>query len=136
MIKFKGRIGVTILIFLFILNFFIFKGIGDEEKSSIIAIVFIMSAIDILFLYLTFKNYTTISEEELITVQLGFFKTSIPCDNIKSIKKTYNPLASMSMSFRRLDIVYKGGQVLMSVKDESAFTNELVRRNPRIQVHL
>ena len=134
MMKFKGRIGVTILMFLFILNFFIFKGIGDEEKSSIIMIVLLMSAIDIFFLYLTFKNYTMISEDGLITVYLGFFKTSIPCKNIKSIKKTYNPLASMS--FRRLDIVYMGGQVLMSVKDESAFVHELVKRNPRIQVHL
>ena len=134
--KFQGRIGVTLLIFLFILNLFAFWNIHEEGKTDIIIMVFIFLTIDALFLYLTLKNYTIISNEGLITICLGVFKTKIPCNEIISIKKTHNPLASMSMSFRRLDIVYKSGQVLMSVKDESAFISELVRRNPRIQVHL
>jgi Protein of unknown function (DUF1200). len=67
---------------------------------------------------------------------MGTFKAVIPCADIISIKRTHNPLASMSMSFKRFDVKYRGGQILMSVKDEPAFFAELVKRNPNIRILL
>ena len=132
--KFQGRVGIAVLGLIFIINLFAFYEIRNEEKSTAILLILIFLVMDAFFLNLTFKNHTTISDEDLITVHMGVFKSCIPCSEIISIKRTRSPLASMSMSFKRLDIKYKRGQVLMSVKDELTFLNELVKRNPRIQI--
>lgn len=59
----------------------------------------------------------------------------IQCTDIKSIKKTRNPLSSMSLSLKRLDIDYVGGRILISVKEEERFIGVLKKINPRIIIN-
>jgi hypothetical protein len=47
--KFRGRIGVTILILVLIMNLFAFLGISGEEKSTVIFLIFIFLPMDIFF---------------------------------------------------------------------------------------
>lgn len=76
--------------------------------------------------------------EETLHVHGSFLvKLHIPVREIRSIRRSYNPLASPAGSLKRLAVRYGGsGMTLISPKDEADFISTLKALNPRIEVEL
>jgi hypothetical protein len=72
-----------------------------------------------------------------LKVQCGPFKSIIPIKDIKSIKKTNNPLSSAALSLDRLDIRYgRSGMILISPKDRDGFIETVTRENGNIEIKI
>jgi hypothetical protein len=100
---------------------------NTEEKivSSLLSIL-----LPIFILWIWFTTYYVIDEKHLI-VRFGPFKKTVPLHSIKSVKKIMNPLSSLALSLKRLEIVY--GQyhsVLISPKNRDEFIEVLSKRCP------
>ena len=77
-------------------------------------------------------SYRIINNELIIRNSI-FGSTRIPISDIKSIKKTKNPISSPVPSiFERIEIIYKNGSIIISPKDFDLFKNELLKINPNI----
>lgn len=64
-------------------------------------------------------------------------KLRIPIREIRSIRRSYNPLASPAGSLRRLAVRYgENGMTLISPRDEAGFIQNLRALNPQIEVEL
>lgn len=75
---------------------------------------------------MTFVNYIELQENRMQIV-LGISKLYINYSDIKLIKETKNPLASMALSLDRIAITYRGGEVFVSVKEKKIFMEELYK---------
>lgn len=99
-------------------------------------IILVMLLTLLFFAWIWFGTYYVITEEILI-VRTGPFKWSIKIKEIRTIKKTRNPLSSAALSLDRIEIKYsKYGYTLISPIEVEAFTKELKKINPNIQVEL
>ncbi|MCT3834405.1 PH domain-containing protein [Elizabethkingia anophelis] len=77
-------------------------------------------------------SYRIINNELIIRNSI-FGSTRIPISDIKSIKKTKNPISSPAPSILgRIEIIYKNGSIIISPKDFDLFKNELLKINPNI----
>ena len=77
-------------------------------------------------------SYRIIGNELIIRNSI-LGSTRIPISDIKSIKKTKNPISSPAPSiFGRIEIIYKNGSIIISPKDFDLFKNELLKINPNI----
>ncbi|MCT4191518.1 PH domain-containing protein [Elizabethkingia anophelis] len=77
-------------------------------------------------------SYRIIGNELIIRNSI-FGSTRIPISDIKSIKKTKNPISSPAPSILgRIEIIYKNGSIIISPKDFDLFKNELLKINPNI----
>ncbi|MDV4101928.1 hypothetical protein CMT19_12830 [Elizabethkingia anophelis] len=77
-------------------------------------------------------SYRIINNELIIRNSI-FGSSRIPISDIKSIKKTKNPISSPAPSiFGRIEIIYKNGSIIISPKDFDLFKNELLKINPNI----
>ena len=68
--------------------------------------------------------YTTqyVVEDEVLRIQSGPFKWTIPIASINQVVETSNPLSSPALSLRRLKIVYDNNKsVMVSPKDRDEF---------------
>ena len=68
--------------------------------------------------------YTTqyLVEDEVLKIQSGPFKWTIPITSISQVVETSNPLSSPALSLRRLKIVYDNNKsVMVSPKDRDEF---------------
>lgn len=79
------------------------------------------------------RNYVFLNSDTL-TVYLGFLKLKITVADIISVKKTHNPLSSMGLSLDRIEIIWRKGCVLISVRDKDTFLKNLCSVNPQIKV--
>ena len=68
--------------------------------------------------------YTThyVVKDEVVRIQSGPFKWTIPIASINQVVETSNPLSSPALSLRRLKIVYDNNKsVMVSPKDRDEF---------------
>ena len=68
--------------------------------------------------------YTThyVVKDEVLQIQSGPFKWTIPIASINQVVETSNPLSSPALSLRRLKIVYDNNKsVMVSPKDRDEF---------------
>ena len=68
--------------------------------------------------------YTThyVVKDEVVRIQSGPFKWTIPIASINQVVETSNPLSSPALSLRRLKIVYNNNKsVMVSPKDRDEF---------------
>ena len=87
-----------------------------------------------LILWIYFTTYYVI-EDSSLRVRSAFINKLIPIYDIRSIKKTFNPLSSPALSMDRLEIRYgTNHMVLISPENRDVFLDELKRRNPAIQM--
>ncbi|HHX63417.1 MAG TPA: PH domain-containing protein [Chloroflexi bacterium] len=97
----------------------------------VIGITFLMTA---LWAWMWFGTAYTIAGDELI-VRCGPFRRVVELNEIVSVRKTHNPLASFALSLDRLEIRYgEQGLVLISPRDEVGFIDRLRGANPVIRV--
>ncbi|WP_041720467.1 PH domain-containing protein [Alkaliphilus metalliredigens] len=71
----------------------------------------------------------------ILKIKCGPFKWYIPIKDIKSIKKTRNPLSSPALSIERLQIRYGySSMILISPKDRDRFIELITKENGNIIV--
>lgn len=135
--KFKGKIGWWWWFVLASLTFSTFDIFQDFEGFNFFTLILrgLILLVYIGFWYMVFKNYALV-EKDVLTIYLGPFKTTIPILEILSIRKTYNPLSSMAISFDRLEIRARKTSVMIALKDEQGFADAICMQNPTVEVKL
>jgi hypothetical protein len=104
----------------------------DKDLSSIWTGI----PITLLLIWIWFTTYYVIQENSLI-VRSAFIHKIIPIHDIKSIRKTFNPLSSPALSLNRLEIQYGTyNRVLISPENREQFLEELVKLNPSIRIDI
>lgn len=89
-----------------------------------------------LLLWIWFTTYYVIERNSLV-VRSAFIHKIIPVYEIKSIRRTFNPLSSPALSLDRLEIQYGNGKmVLISPENREKFLEELKKLNPSINIVL
>ncbi|MFP7487245.1 PH domain-containing protein [Priestia filamentosa] len=104
--------------------------VGEEYE-----VLFLTVPFAILMIWIWFSTGYTVKSEHLI-LRNGPLKKDIPIKNIKSITRTFNPMASYALSINRLKIEYGTGFgfVLVSPINKQEFVTALKEINPRIQI--
>ena len=87
-----------------------------------------------LILWIWFTTYYVIEKNSLV-VRSAFIHKIIPVYEIKSIRRTFNPLSSPALSLDRLEIQYGNGKmVLISPDNREKFLEELEKLNHSIVI--
>ena len=75
--------------------------------------------------------------DDLLLIRCGPFKEKIKIEDIKSIKKTRNPISSAALSLDRMEIRYGDyGMTIISPKHEEEFINLLLIQNNTINIKI
>ncbi|SKC82116.1 PH domain-containing protein [Maledivibacter halophilus] len=73
----------------------------------------------------------------IIIVKYGPFRKSIVIKDIKTIKKTNNPISSPALSIDRIEIRYGySGIVLISPRDMEGFIKLILKENGNIEINI
>ena len=68
-------------------------------------------------------------EDEILKIQSGPFKWTIPITSISQVVETSNPVSSPALSLRRLEITYGESKIIMvSPKDRDGFLEAIGQR--------
>ena len=132
--KFQGKIGVVWWLALILMLKATVDTLNEVNTESLLSMI-VAGGVIIIYtgcVHMTLKNYVIFNEASL-TVYLGIFKTTIPYKDILSVKKTKNPLASMAISFDRLEIRAKKTSVMIAVKDKPGLVREIIKRNSKVE---
>ena len=102
------------------------------NDSSISRILFISlftipGAILLLLIFFTVKY--SLSEDKLF-VKNGFSTQSISLKDINQITPTNSTLSAPALSLDRIEIIYKGGSIVISPKDKDGFYHAIQERVP------
>lgn len=85
-------------------------------------------------LYLYFSTYYELQDEHLLC-RSGPIRLRIPYEQITQVRLSQNPLSSLALSLKRIEITYNsksifGGLVYISPPSREEFMRELLRRMP------
>lgn len=137
--SFKGKIGLWYYATILMVNsLFIWiialpaDSLSGKAAGKIICILLLI-LLDVFLISMVIKNYCFL-DGGILTVYVGFLKLKITVSDILSIKKTHNPLSSMGLSLDRIELIWKKGCVLISVKDKNELIKSLCYVNPQIKV--
>lgn len=123
-----------VIIFIILANLFDSEPIGLQHITNNI-LEYIMGALIIGFLLWLWFGTGYKLEEGLIKIYFGPFRSKIMIQEIKSLRKTKNPLSAPALSINRLEILYGQYNVTMiSPKNENAFIRLLLNENPDIKL--
>ena len=87
----------------------------------------------ILLLLIFFNIKYSLSEDELF-VKNGFSTQSIPLKDITHIIPTNSMLSAPALSLDRIEIKYKGGNIVISPKDKEGFYHAVQQRVPALKI--
>lgn len=104
------------------------------DPDTVLILLFSLILCDIIFIPIAVRNYVIIEEENL-KLFFGFGKDSMRIADIVEIKGSHCPISSSAASLDRLFIKGKRREMVIAVKDKTALTAELKRRNPAIRVY-
>jgi Protein of unknown function (DUF1200). len=133
--KFRSRVSVVLLVFIFLCCFGIFSFIPSTPPLSLIITICSSFAFSMFILFTI--NYT-IEGDVLITKCCGQSIT-INIHEIESIKRSYNPLSSPASSLKRLCVnktIHKWSYTLISPVREEEFLAILKEINPNIIIEV
>jgi hypothetical protein len=88
----------------------------------------------VILIWMWLTTYYVLDESSLI-IRFGPFKKVIPLNEIRSVKKTSNPLSSPALSLKRLKISYgRYDFVLISPTDRDEFMKILAKKCPNATI--
>ena len=137
--KYKSKVDLWIAILLIlvvvlgiyftILSIFFSASVKESIGLGITGVLMILSVL--IFIPV---NYTLLESQLLI--RFGLFRYRINYQDIKSVKKTFNPLSSPALSLKRIEIQYsKGiGFTLISPNDIESFIKDLSIKCPHLKL--
>lgn len=107
----------------------IYKGFSLILTVNVIAI----AVVNLFFIPPIFKNEVTITKKEVI-VRFGLLTKTIPIQGITIVKIMKSYSASFAASFDRVGIESRStAAVFISLEDNPAFVNELLKKNRKIK---
>jgi len=98
------------------------------HSPFIITYTFVLAVVSIVWFGIRYK----IIGDDLLVLVGPFTFLSIPITSIISLNRSYNPLSSPAASLRRVLLKFRGGEVLISPKNEKAFVQDLKEINSSI----
>lgn len=106
---------------------------GIITGEPILILIFVVINALLIWMFSS-TNYTI--DGGILLIRCGFFgKQKIVIGEIKSVKKTNNPLSAPALSLKRLEIKYgKFDSALISPKERAQFITHLLSVNPSIHV--
>ena len=106
---------------------------NDSSTRRILFISLLTIPGAILLLLIFFNIKYSLSEDELF-VKNGFSTQSIPLKDITHIIPTNSMLSAPALSLDRIEIKYKGGNIVISPKDKEGFYHAVQRRVPALKI--
>ena len=106
---------------------------NDSSTRRILFISLLTIPGAILLLLIFFNIKYSLSEDELF-VKNGFSTQSIPLKDITHIIPTNSMLSAPALSLDRIEIKYKGGNIVISPKDREGFYNAIQQRVPALKI--
>lgn len=107
-------------------------------KTNDRTLVYLISVPSLLFmLWFYFGTYYELRDEYLYC-RSGPFMTRVPYTSVKTIRLSRNPISSMALSTKRIEITYAsqsffGGLVYVSPIDREDFMHQLLERCPQVK---
>ena len=105
---------------------------NDSSIRRILFISLLTTPGAILLLLIFFNIKYSLSEDELF-VKNGFSTQSIPLKDITHIIPTNSMLSAPALSLDRIEIKYKGGNIVISPKDKEGFYHAIQQRVPALK---
>ena len=106
---------------------------NDSSTTRILFISLLTIPGAILLLLIFFNIKYSLSEDELF-VKNGFSTQSIPLKDITHIIPTNSMLSAPALSLDRIEIKYKGGNIVISPKDKEGFYHAVQQRVPALKI--
>lgn len=104
------------------------------SEGWLIKILMLVTVIFLGWIWFGTRYYIT---EEILIVKCGPFSEKIAIKDIKSIKKTRNPLSSAALSIDRIEIRFGySGMTLISPKDRERFIGLILEKNNNIDIKI
>lgn len=98
------------------------------EKSLIFIVFYLLILVVVALIWFGIRY---IIDGKLLRVMIGpICLCKIPINEIRSIDRSYNPLSSPAASLKRIRIVFRGEEVLISPNKEKQFVSDLEEINP------
>lgn len=69
-----------------------------------------------------------------LRIRSGPFRWKVPLREIRSARRTRNPLSSPALSLDRLRLEYGSKSIMISPRDQEAFLAELAKRAPALDI--
>lgn len=122
-------LGCSLLLILVPVGEWIYNN-SSIKRTIFISLFTIPGAILLLLMFFS-VNYS-LSNDELL-VNYGFSTQSILLKDITQITPTNSTLSAPALSLDRIEIVYKGGYIVISPKDKDRFYDAIQERVPALK---
>ena len=135
MTVYRSKVDVWLMALVFVpFAWAIVESTMTSDYGNVILMLAILAAVVILLMQIKY-----VIGDGLLKVKAGLFGTQkIKLTDIRSVKRTCNPLSAPALSINRLEIKY--GQnydyVLISPQDRERFIGQLKESNPDIEISL
>jgi hypothetical protein len=124
----RSPILVVLVIFITLLPFYMIIREPDRLGEHVLplALAFFIS-------HALIKSYLLVREDQFIVV-FGLIRRTIPIREITEIEYTWNPLSAPAWTLKRMNILYGGRSIRVSLpKDEQRFFSALREKNANIR---
>lgn len=133
--KYSGKIGVAIPLCIILSLVLTIYTLFDNRKNLLLTVLLVALA---LFLFVWNLPTYLILEKNYIEVRLGFHKKKILCKDIKSLKKSRDPIQSYALSLDRIKIIYSSSKsrndtIMVSLKQNNKFIQNITNEHSHIQ---
>lgn len=121
------------VVFIPIISILVFS-IYDSKPEAMLTVLPVF-----VFVIYIFTSVKYVINEGVLHVKAGILvNQNINIADIKSVRKSNNPLSSPALSLKRLEVKYgsNAGYTLISPKNRQQFINDLLLVNPDITVNI
>jgi len=106
--------------------------IGSMTWTLIMAGIF--AILDIIMGSWTLRNYVLLYSDHFV-FGFGFTSRKIAYSEIITIRKTHSMLAGAALSLDRLEVRTQTGLMIISLKENDMFVNEVIKFNPSVSFY-
>lgn len=130
---FKGKMDKWWYVVIGVLNGITLRTVIYVGISKLFFTLIILLIVDLYFIPPIFKNEVILDKKQ-ITIHFGLLKKTVPVKEITAVRKMKSFSASFAASFQRVGIeAHRMNPVFISVQDNKAFINELLKLNKKIK---
>jgi hypothetical protein len=137
--KFQSKIDLWLVILIFGALAFSFGSAlvpvlkGEASMNQALVTVLLAAFFSGLFIWLMKTTYYVLDDKELI-IRSGPIRKKILYYEIKSARKSRNPISSPALSLKRIEILHVFGMALISPKDRDKFLTLLAEKCPNASI--
>ncbi|WNB90817.1 PH domain-containing protein [Bacillus sp. NEB1478] len=106
---------------------------GNASMNQALVTILLAVLFSGLFIWLMKTTYYVLGDKELI-IRSGPIRKKILYYEIKSARKSRNPISSPALSLKRIEILHVFGMALISPKDRDGFLTLLAEKCPNATI--